>query len=253
MVVLAAGSHGVASHRTAARLHALDGFDSARNAAVEVSVSRTYRLDPAVSAVTHHVTPFDPIDITAISGIPCTTLPRTLGDLGSVVHDATQVRRAPTSARRRGLDLESLRATTERLHRPGQAGTGVLLRLLHAIPWEGSLPATWFEELLVLCLNDPSLPEIVPQFPITNDSGEVVARTDLGIPSVRLGLEGHSRRFHWGPDAERLDEDRDIAAALCGWELTYLGWYSTHRPVDVLRIVKQLVATRRRALRTGER
>lgn len=182
-VVLAAGSHGVASHRTAARLHGLDGFDSPRNAAVEVSVSRAFRLDPAVSAVTHHVTPLDAIDITTIDGIRCTSLYRTLADLGSVVHDPKQVRRALTSARRGGINLELLRVTAERLHRPGQAGTGTLLRVLHAIPWEGTLPASWFEELLALCLADTSLPEVVAQHPIMNASGKIVAKTDLGIPS----------------------------------------------------------------------
>ena len=40
--------------------------------------------------------------------------------------------------------------------------------------------------------------------------GRIVARTDVGIPSVRLGLEAHSRRFHFGPDAEPLDEQRDM-------------------------------------------
>lgn len=251
IVVLAAGSHGVASHRTAARLHDLDGFDSPRNAAVEVSVSRAFRLDPSVSAICHHVTPLDPIDITTIDGIPCASLYRTLADLGSVVHDSRLVRRALTSARRKGIDLDVLRMTTDRLHRPGQAGTGTLLRLLHAIPWEGTLPATWFEELLVQCLTDMSLPEIVPQCPIRNDRGEIVARTDLGIPSVKLGLEAHSRQFHWGPHAGPLDEDRDIAVALCGWELTYLGWYATKRPAEVVKVVKALVETRRRELRDG--
>ena len=140
IVVLAAGGHGVASHRAAARLHHLDGFDFAGNATVEVSVTRAFRVDPSVSSVAHHVTPLDPIDVTTIDGIPCTSLYR------------------------------------------------------------------------------------------TDASGRVVAKTDLGIPAVKLGLEAHSRRFHFGEDAEALDENRDIAASLCGWELTYLGWHATKRP-----------------------
>lgn len=106
----------------------------------------------------------------------------------------------------------------------------MLLRLLDNIPWEGQLPATWFEELLALCLDDPTLPDLVLQHPIRDASGRVVARADIAFPSVRLGLEAHSREFHFGPIAEPLDEDRDIAAGLCGWELTYLGWYATKRP-----------------------
>ncbi len=247
VVVLAAGGHGVASHRSAARLHRLDGFETARNATVEASVQRAFRLDPAVAAVTHHVRPLESCDLTVVDGIPCTTLRRTMCDLGSVV-PRKLVRRALTSARRRGVDLASLRDDAIRLHRPHQWGTGVLLSLLRQVAWEGTLPASWFEELLALCLNDGSLPPMEMQHPIVDASGRIIARTDIGFPSVRLGLEAHSRRFHFGPEAEECDEDRDIAAARCGWELLYLGWYATKRPAQVLEIVKDVVAQRRRAV-----
>jgi hypothetical protein len=250
VVILAAGARGVASHRSAARLHGLDGFDGAANATVEVSVHRSFRLRPEVVAVTHHVRPMEPCDITVVRGIPCTTLQRTLCDLGSVVNPML-VRRALTSARRRGIDLDALWDAAERLHRPNQRGTGTLMRILRQVPHEGTLPATWFEELVALCVADSSLPPLVLQCPITDASGRIIARADVGFPSVRLGLEAHSRRFHWGELAEPLDEDRDIAASLCGWELTYLGWYATKRPSAVLRIVKELIAVRSRELRCG--
>jgi len=249
IVTLACGGHAVASHRSAARLHRLDGFDHAGIAVVEASVSRDYRVVLG-GCVVHHVTPFDPCDITMVDGIACTTIARTLADLGSVVRDRRLVGRALTAARRRHIDLERLRATADRLRRPGQSGTGTLIRLLDAIPCEGRVPESWFEELVRLCLDDPSLPKVVPQFPIRDDTGRVVARTDLGIPSVRLGLEAHSRRFHFGPLAESLDEDRDMAAARCGWELLYLGWYATKRPTEVLRVVKEVVRVRSCELKT---
>ena len=193
----------------------------------------------------HHVTPMDPCDLTVVDGVPCTTIKRTLCDLGAVVHDRRLVRRALTSARRRGLDLVAARTTVERLHRPGPVGTGLFLRVLDSVPWEGQLPATWFEELLALCLDDRTLPPMVMQHPIVDGAGTIVARTDIGFPSVRLGLEAHSRRFHFGPEAEARDEDRDIAAARCGWELLYLGWYATKRPADVLAVVKDVIGERR--------
>jgi hypothetical protein len=248
VAALAVGGHGVVSHRAAARLHHLDGFDHPGMAVVEVSVTRQFRVD-LPDAVFHHITPLEACDVTSVDGIPCTTLDRTLADLGSVIRNRRLVGRALTDARRRGVDVLALRATAERLHRPGQSGTGTLLRLLDAIPFEGRVPQTWFEELLALCLADPSLPEIVPQYPIRDDQGAIVARADIGIPAVRLGLEAHSRQFHFGPIYEPLDEDRDIAAAKCGWELIYLGWYATRRPAEVLRMVKDLVRVRKCELR----
>jgi hypothetical protein len=95
---------------------------------------------------------------------------------------------------------------------------------------EGRVPDSWFEELLAACLSDADLPTIVPQYRILDQNGTFVARVDLGIPAIRLGLEAHSRRFHFGPDAEPLDEQRDMAAAACGWELLCLGWYASRRP-----------------------
>ena len=89
---------------------------------------------------------------------------------------------------------------------------------------------------------------MVAQCPILAEDGRVVARTDLGIPSVRLGLEAHSRRFHFGPTNGRLDEERDLAVAACGWELLYLGWHATKRPEEVLALVRSVVAARRREL-----
>ena len=82
------------------------------------------------------------------------------------------------------------------------------------------------------------------QCPIVDRHGRVVARTDIGIPAAKLGLEAHSRQFHFGPIAGRLDEERDLAVASCGWELLYLGWYAAKRPAEVLRLVKDVVAAR---------
>jgi hypothetical protein len=213
-------------------------------AVVEASVTRSFRLR-LPDTVTHHITPLEPCDRVVVDGLPCTSVARTLADLGSVVRDRRRVSRALTAARRRNIDLGALRVTAERLHRPGQSGTGTLLRLLDAIPTEGRVPDSWFEELLRLCVDSPRLPPLVTQHPIADANGRVVARADIAFPSVKLGLEAHSRRFHFGPVFEPLDEDRDLDAAACGWELLYLGWYATKRPADVLRRVEDVVRARK--------
>ena len=241
---LTAGGCAVASHRSAARLHGLDGLVDA--AVVEVSVTREHRWRHRDGTVVHHVLALDPADLVEIDGVPCTGLARTLADLGSVCNDALAVRRALTDARRRGTSLRWLKQTADRLHRPAQRGTGTLLRLLAAIPHEGRVPDSWFEELVALCLVDADLGPVIPQHPIRRADGRVVARTDLGLPEVKLGLECHSRTFHFGPDAEPMDEQRDLAVAACGWELLYLGWFATQRPAEVVAIVKDVVSARRR-------
>jgi hypothetical protein len=193
LATLADGAHAVASHRSAARLHHLDGFEGCE--AIEVSVVRGMRRPTVPGVVSHQVTALERCDVVTIEGIRCTGLARTLADLGAVV-PALDVRRALTDARRRGTSLHWLQLTAERLRRPGPSGAYVLLGQLATIPSEGRVPDTWFEELLALCLDDPEVPPYELQYPIRDESGRVVARTDVGIPSVRLGLEAHSRRFH---------------------------------------------------------
>ncbi len=243
---MAVGAHAVASHRSAARLHGFDGF--ADTTIVEVSVSRAHRWRHRDGTIAHHVDALESPDIVQIDGIRCTGLARTLVDLGSVCDEALTVRRALTDVRRRGASLRWVQSTAERLHRSGQRGSGVLLRQLATIPYEGRVPDSWFEELLARCLADDELGPVIPQLPIRRVDGRIVARTDIGLPDVKLGLEAHSRHFHFGPEAEPLDEQRDLAAAACGWELLYLGWYATKRPAEVLAIVKYVVAARRRVL-----
>ena len=226
-VVHSAGGRGVASHRSAARLHGFDGLESAGNAVIEVSVTRRFRLDPAAATVTHHVTPLDAVDVTSVAGIVCTTRNRTLCDLGAVC-DRRMVRRALTSARRSGIDLRAVRAVAERLHRPG-----IGHRRDHATarrhPVRGTAPATWFEELLHLCLTDRALPPVCPSIrSVTaradrrphrsrNPVGEARARGTQPALPLRAGRRAARR----GPRPRRR---------CCGWELDLPRVVRTRRP-----------------------
>ena len=225
LATLAGGGHAVASHRAAAALHHLDGFASGL---IEVSVPRPRRLElPRV--VVHHVQAPPPEDLTVIGGIPVTGLARTLCDLGTVV-DARAVERALDDARRRGTSLRWLRETAERLHRPGQAGTKTLLLLLDTVEHDRGVRGSWFEKLVEECLRSPDLPPLVRQHRVHDATGALAGILDLAFPTIRLGVEAHSRQFHFGRDAEQRDEDRDHRLARCGWEVLYVGWQLAKRP-----------------------
>jgi len=79
----------------------------------------------------------------------------------------------------------------------------------------------------------------------TDEDGRFVARTDGAYPGIRLGIEAHSRKFHFGLDPEQRDEDRDLRVAAAGWELLYLGHQHTKRPEQVASVV--VAAVRERA------
>jgi very-short-patch-repair endonuclease len=243
--VLATAGHAVASHRSAAALHGLDGCALDL---VELSVTRGHRVQIPNLAV-HHVQALDVQDLTVVDGVPTTGLARTLCDLGSVVHP-DRVERAFDDARRRNTSVRWIEATAIRLHRPGQAGTGVLLRLIEQARADPSVRGSWFEKLVEDCLRSPALPTLVRQHRVHDEHGRLAGILDLAIPSLRLGVEAHSRRFHFGPSPERADENRDHRLARCGWEVLYVGWQHTKRPADLLSLVIDTAHHRR--LQLGE-
>jgi len=242
------GSGAVVSHRAAAALLKLDGI---RAGVVEVSVPhrRPIRLPESVVATVHRVTPFDSRDMVTVGGLPCTGKARTLADLGAVV-SPDLVLKALIGALRDGLPISVVRATVERLHRPGPAGTGVLLRHLETLRTAGAAPESWLEEVLRRILLDERLPKLVPQYEL-RAGGKVIARFDHAFPEVRLAIEGHSRAFHFGPVNEARDADRDLAAARHGWEILYLGWFATKRPAEVVTAVLDVVRQRRGTTRVA--
>ncbi len=232
LATLVGAGRGVASHRAAAALHRLDGYEPT---IVEASVSRPLHLR-LPGAVTHEVSRLEPGDLLAVDGIPCTGLARTLADLGSVV-PPDAVERALDDARRRGINRRWLRDTAIRLHRPGQAGTGVLLALLDQADADPAVRGSWFEKLVEDCLISAELPPLFRQHWVYDERRRLVAILDLGFPRIKLGVEAHSRKFHFGRVAELRDEDRDHRLARLGWEVLYVGWQGTKRPQAVLELV----------------
>ncbi len=186
-----------------------------------------------------------------IDGIPVTGLARTLCDLGSVV-DASMVERALDDARRRQVSLLWLEQTVSRLHRPGQAGTGVLRDLLAEARSQPTVRGSWFERLVEDCLRSPDLPPLVRQHAVRDRDGRLAGILDLAFPSIRLGVEAHSRQFHFGYEAEHRDEDRDHRLARCGWEVLYVGWQGARCPEDVLALVVDTARHRRRQVAAHE-
>lgn len=238
------GAGSVASHRSAAWLHGFDGFaDDPVSAEVSVARPRWLRVPKGLHVIAHQTATLPAADVVDHDGIACTGKARTLADLGAVV-SAGAVLRALIGAHRDGLSLPVARRTALALHRPGQAGTGVLLRHLDALARAGRLPESWLEEVLRQLLQRPDFPPLVQQYELRDRSGRVVARFDHAFPAAKLAIEGHSRQFHFGPLRESLDEDRDLRAARLGWEIIYLGWYAAKRPQEVVAAVADVLSHR---------
>jgi hypothetical protein len=235
-----------AAFRAAAFLHRLDGFHDAPTP--EIIGRRGCRRIGGIDVIQHWVEPLDPDDLVVIDGIPCTGLARTVVDVCGL-GDRNRSMRVFDDFERRGGSLNWLRMTTQRLHRPGQAGTGVVFELLDRRQRGGRVPDSWFERLVDHCLHMPGLPPWVRQHEVRDADGHVVARLDLACPTLLLGVEAHSKQFHFGQCPEALDQRRDNRAAVEGWDITYVGWYDTEQPAVVAKTIESIA--RRRATLLG--
>jgi hypothetical protein len=190
------------------------------------------------------VDPVLPIDRIVVDGLPVTGLARTLVDLAGT-EQRPAIERALDDFERRGHSLGWLESTAQRLHRPGQRGTGVVLAEVARRRTRGQVRGSWFQKLVAECLRSPLIPGLVEEYEIRDAAGGFVARVDLAVPVVKLGIEAHSRRYHTGAAAEAYDEHRDNLVAEQGWDLRYVGyWAATRTPAQVRGYVERLVAKR---------
>jgi hypothetical protein len=243
MIATLAGGGSVASHRSAARLHGLDGFATTDGVEVSVVAPRHPRL---VGVVVHEVHALARADLTQVSGIPTTGIARTLCDLGAVC-SSDEVLQALDDARRKRASTRWLRETAGRLHRPGQRGTGLLLTLLEQSEEEGAVPDSWFERLVEDCLRSPALPALERQYVVRDAAGRFIGRLDGAFPTIKLGLEAHSRKHHEGWRRESADESRDLRLAAEGWEVLYLRWHYLEASERLVDVVVRVASQRRPA------
>lgn len=215
--VLAAGKGAVASHRTAAVLHGLDGF---RQGDPEVTVlnGRRFRRD---GVLTHQSRDLDKVVPTIVSSIPVTRVERTLLDLGQVVR-LTTVQLALDDARRQRLtDWDRLLGCLVLHARRGRDGVGALRKVLESHSAELAVTDSGFERLVLVRLAEAGLPT-----PVLQHEVQVAGRTyrlDLAYPDRRLAIELdgsiHLRRDVWERDHIRQND-----LVLAGWTVLRFTW-----------------------------
>ncbi|MEY2400669.1 MAG: hypothetical protein QOJ08_780 [Ilumatobacteraceae bacterium] len=239
IATLAYNGAGVAGFRSPAGLHGLDGYGPGPIELLLPSGRRS-RLE----GVIHHRGPMGEAhsnDFTVVDGIPCTGVARTLCDIGSV-DSRDMVKAAFESAWRNGYSLTWLRQTAERLHRPGQRGTGVLLKLLDSAVSKAAPTESALESLLDRALD--GIPGLVRQHSIFDSTGVFVARVDFAIPQLKIAIEAHSRRYHFGHDREEADAVREANVQAEGWIVRYVTKSQASRRSAVRSSVLALVQAR---------
>lgn len=248
---LLAAPHGVVADAPAAWLHRLDGFERPpRRAVLAVPKGRRVAIGSLPIEVRTTRAGIDPRDVVAFGPIRSTGLARTICDVAATA-DARTVERLVDDFERRGRPLGWLEQTARRLRASGRSGPPLVLAEIEArtrrraIGGASRVRGSWFQKLLAECLASPLIPGLVEEYEVRDEAGRFIARCDLAVPWVRLGIEAHSRQFHFGTAAEASDEYRENRLAAAGWESRHIGWTATtHTPAQTRRMVEAMVARR---------
>jgi hypothetical protein len=216
--VWGAGDIAVASHRSAAWLWEMRDVPRWRP---EVTVAGRSRRSPTRVTV-HRTDRLDPADSTHCDGIPVTSVPRTLLDLGAVT-DVQVVRQAAQDAVIRKLVApEDLLCVLERVGRRGRRGTAALREAVETSFLDDRLESRLEQELFELVLRC-EVPPPVPQYELRCIDGRQV-RLDFAWPDQRVAVEADGRRWH----ATTADFERDLARSnsitASGWSIYRFGW-----------------------------
>jgi very-short-patch-repair endonuclease len=124
----------------------------------------------------------------------------------------------------RSHSMTWLHQTHKRLNTGNCRGAARLSTILSDPKRVDGVTESWFERLVADLLNHGDLPPIELQYPIEIDGPGREFRIDIAFPSIQLGIEAHSRSFHWGPDKADADNRRDLLVSSAGWQLLYVTW-----------------------------
>jgi very-short-patch-repair endonuclease len=215
--VLACGPGAVLSHRSAADHHGLRPTARAR-----IDVTVPGRIKRTVKGVDVHCsTTLVAADIATVDGIRCTSIARTIVDLGAVTGRRSVERAIEQADVLDRLDYRELESIARRnLHTRGAKRLApILAEHRTAVPTESEL-----EELLLELLRDAKLP--VPQRQAYIDPGddEPLIRADFAWPDRRLIIETDGGRYHGTDRAFEHDRRRDQRLMIAGWRVIRITW-----------------------------
>lgn len=218
--VLGAGPGSVVSHRAAA---VLQGFEGPWKEPVEMTVPPG-RHPHLPGVIVHRSRQLARVDLETRTGIPVTTVTRSIIDLAAVAETdvVERVMEAALRARRTSLGLLSSRMAA--LGERGRPGIAAVRALLDS---RGTVAATEseMESRFVQLLRQAGLPQGIRQYRVRDGTGPV-ARVDMAFPAQQVLVELDGWKTHGTPEALAGDLRRQnrIALALPGWVLLRFSW-----------------------------
>jgi very-short-patch-repair endonuclease len=219
--VMACGTGAVLSHRSAAALWGMrdDGSES-----IDVTApNRRGRIPGGISA--HRDGSLTPDDRTAVHGIPCTTVARTLLDFAAVA-PVWELRKAVSEAEvLRILDHDAMRKLIKRSR--GRRGVARLRTVMDEIHPRTKWTRSDMERAFLRMCERARLPE--PEVNVTLYPGGRRAMPDFLWRDAGLIVEADSRGFHDTGSAFESDREREQRLQLAGWRVSRCTWRQIER------------------------
>ena len=212
--------NGLASHRSAAALHGIEGYELNR---VELVVASA--RNPAIKgARLHRSTQMELARPVVRNGVPCTGLDRTVLDLASVV-SREQLDRTIDAVLRDGLLRPSdLHAVLVAHSRRGRTGCGAFRDALDERCGDDPVPLSAWSRMVADLLVDAGLARPAMEHRVNDARGAFLAQVDLAYPSHRLAVELDSKRWHLNSVSFEQDPRRRNDLAAAGWTVLTFTW-----------------------------
>jgi hypothetical protein len=237
--VLRAGPDAVASHRSAAALLGIPGFDVG---ALDVTVPAD---GPRRTGTTIHESDrLPPHHRRTVDGIPCTSLARTLFDLCGMFglrRMARAARALDNALARRLVTKAALWRVLDELKVQGRAGSTVLRLLLLERGGRTAAPESELERRFRDLVRAAGLPE--PELQVDLGSCDHwIGRVDFLFRDARLVVELDGRLGHTELLDQEADDRRDEALTKAGFRVQRFTWHAvTVEPDEVIATLRRLV------------
>ena len=211
-------ARGVASHRTAAALHGIGGFEV--DGPIEILVRAGHRNARSTKAQIRTTNWLPSNDLTEVDAIPVTSVARTVFSLAALVPalPLDRVDEAVDDAVSRGLATEKwMWWQLEETRKRGRNGVRALEQVLSERAGTG-VTESWLERTTLRILADAGLPLPLCQKRVAPD-GAFVARVDFLYPDQRVVIEVLGHRWHRSRQQVTADAERRRELTMLGYEV----------------------------------
>ena len=230
---LSGGDGTVASHGTAGAVHRLDGSAPGR---VEVWSPRRLRSDGIVC----HCATLSGADMTRVSGIPATSVERTLLDLATRVSPEGLEVALDSALRERKTSVARLKWRLQQAPMHGTKGLGTLRSLVDARGTRSTQTESALEVRLVQILRRSGLPLPQKQYRVLEGS-RVIGRFDFAYPEAKVVIEVDGYRWHSGNQAWQRDRRRNNDLNRLGWTILRFTAEDLKDPHAVIRQISDVL------------